>query len=111
MDTREVVARLAKNYSNAIEDELKERWQNWKLDLSENEVHEGVGGLMARQVSLARQFASWPASWNAHIAPLILRAMVDVYISLAWILRDPIARSRKYILYGLGQEKLTLEHK
>jgi hypothetical protein len=36
--------------------------------------------------------------------------MADVYISLAWILESPLERSRKFILYGLGQAKLQLEH-
>jgi len=36
--------------------------------------------------------------------------MVDVHITFAWILKEPLDRSRKFILYGLGQEKLYLEH-
>ena len=37
--------------------------------------------------------------------------MTDAYITLAWILKDPIERSRKLILYGLGQQKLMQEHR
>jgi len=37
--------------------------------------------------------------------------MTDAYITLAWILKDPLERSRKFILYGLGQQKLMLEHR
>jgi len=37
--------------------------------------------------------------------------MADVYITLAWILKAPDERARKFILYGLGQEKLQLEHR
>jgi hypothetical protein len=91
--------------------ELKERWEKWHIDLSQSEFHEAVGALLARQVTLARQLAECPPIWNGHIAPIILRAMADVYISLAWVLRDPIERSRKFILYGLGQAKLQLEHR
>ena len=69
-----------------------------------------VGALLARQVTLARQMAVSPQIWNDHIAPIILRAMADVYISLVWILKDPVDRSRKFVLYGLGQAKLELEH-
>jgi len=36
--------------------------------------------------------------------------MVDVYITFAWILEDPLDRSRKFILHGLGQEKLYIEN-
>ena len=91
--------------------ELEERWEKWALDISENEIHEVVGALLARQVTLARQMAECPSIWNGHIAPIILRAMADVYISLAWVLKDPLGRSRKFISYGLGQDKLQLEHR
>ena len=49
--------------------------------------------------------------WTAHIAPVILRAMVDTHITLAWILKDPPERSRRFIFYGLGQVKLDIEHR
>lgn len=91
--------------------ELEERWKKWTIDISENEIHEVIGALLARQVTLARQMAECPPIWNGHIAPIILRAMADVYISLAWVLKDPLDRSRKFILYGLGQDKLQLEHR
>ena len=91
--------------------ELKERWENWTIDLSQNEIHEVVGAMLARQVTLSRQMAENPLIWNGHIAPLILRAMADVHISLAWVLKDPLERSRNFILYGLGQAKLQLEHR
>lgn len=91
--------------------ELKERWEKWIIDLDNNEIHEVVGALLARQVTLARQLAESPQIWNYHTAPIILRAMADVYISLAWILKEPLDRSQKFILYGLGQAKLELEHR
>jgi hypothetical protein len=45
------------------------------------------------------------------MAPIILRAMVDLYITLSWIFKDPLERSKKYIAYGLGQEKLEIAFK
>lgn len=97
-------------YVRIAKDELTQRWKNWELDLSEQEKFEVVGALLARQVSLATELTLSPNIWNQHIAPLILRSMVDNYINLAWILGDVLERSRKFILYGLGQEKLQLEH-
>ncbi len=98
-------------YVEKVRKDLSERWRFWPLDLSQNEVHEVIGALLARQVTLATNFAKSPGVWNAHIAPLFLRTMADVYISLSWIVRDPLIRSRKYILYGLGQAKLQIEHR
>ncbi|MCP4607514.1 MAG: hypothetical protein GY845_02195 [Planctomycetes bacterium] len=102
---------LIENYVDMARAEMEARWQGWELDLTQRELHEVIGGLLARQVTLATQFALVPPIWNGHIAPLILRTMADTYITLAWIFCEPLDRSRKYILYGLGQEKLHLEHR
>jgi len=106
---KEVDAAIA-NYVEAVKNELHTRWMKWPLDLSRREMYEVIGALMARQVTLAIQLAISPSIWNGHVAPLILRSMTDNYINLAWIFGDPLDRSRKFMLHGLGQEKLVLEH-
>ena len=90
--------------------ELHARWEAWNLDLTKPYVPEVIGGLMARQVTLATQLAQAPSAWNGHVAPLILRPMTDAYITLAWIFKDPEKRTDSYVKYGLGQLKLWLEH-
>ena len=110
-NTWENLEKIIDDYIVGIRSELNARWRQWRLDLTKPELHEVVGALIARQVSLATQLAGSPGIWNAHIAPILLRSMTDVYITLAWILKDPIERSRKFILYGLGQHKLMLEHR
>jgi hypothetical protein len=105
------IENLTRSFVQQARRELKERWKKWAIDLSRSEIHEVVGALLARQVTLARQMAECPPIWNGHIAPIVLRTMADVYISLAWILEDPLERSRKFVLYGLGQAKLQLEHR
>lgn len=90
--------------------ELHARWNAWKLDPTRLEVHEAIGALMARQVTLFTQLANNPGIWNGHVAPLILRSMVDTFITYAWIWGSPAERAQQFILYGLGQEKLHLEH-
>jgi hypothetical protein len=97
-------------YVDSVRKELHTKWEGWKFDPSRAEVHEVTGALMGRQVSIATQIARSPSIWNGHIAPVLLRTMVDVYVTFAWILKDPLDRSRKYVLYGLGQEKLYLEN-
>ena len=98
------------NYVETVKTELHIRWEKWPLDLSKREMYEVIGALMARQVTLAIHLAISPSIWNGHVAPLILRSMTDNYINLAWIFGDLSDRSRKFMLHGLGQEKLTLEH-
>jgi hypothetical protein len=106
---KKVEVAIAK-YVEMLKAELHTRWEKWPLDLSKREMYEVVGALMARQATLATQLAVSPSIWNGHVAPLILRSMTDNYINLAWIFGDPLDRSRKFMLHGLGQEKLQLEH-
>lgn len=97
-------------YVGNVRKELHTRWDSWKFEPSRAEIHEVTGALMGRQVTIATQMARSPSIWNGHIAPVLLRTMVDVYVTFAWILKEPLDRSRKYVLYGLGQEKLYLEN-
>jgi hypothetical protein len=104
------ISKIVDNYNQMVRTELLNRWKKWQLDLTKPEIYEVVGALVARQVTLATQLANTPSIWNGHIAPLILRTMVDTYITLAWIFEKPIERAREFILYGLGQDKLYFEH-
>lgn len=97
-------------FVEAARRDLATRWGAWTFDPAQTEVSEVVAGLLARQVTLATQLALAPQIWNGHVAPLILRAMTDVHITLAWIFKDPAPRAEKYVKYGLGQKKLFLEH-
>jgi hypothetical protein len=98
------------DYCNAAELELTERWDLWPYEAAENTMHEVVGGLLARQTTLAMHFVSAPPLWTPHVAPLVLRSMVDLRITLGWILLDPKPRCEQFVLYGLGQTKLFVEH-
>ncbi len=98
-------------YIDNIYLELKDRWNNWDVDLTRKEIKEVVCGILSRQVAILTNYSSSPNLWNGDMAPIILRSLADNYINLAWILRNPEERSRKFILHGLGQAKLTLEHR
>jgi Family of unknown function (DUF5677) len=103
----EITGRFVRNART----DLELRWNALPRDLGLRELHEVTGSLLSRQVTLATQLASAPNAWNGHAAPLYLRAMADVYISLAWILKEPDARAHDFVLFGLGEEKLRLEHR
>ena len=105
------LAEIIEEYISNVNNEFRHLWNSWDVDMSRKEVHEVVGGIIARQVSLAIHFLISPSNWNNEIAPIILRSMTDNYINLAWILKEPQDRSRKFIAYGLGQEKLIMEHR
>lgn len=110
MNEERIRALIQSFVGNALT-ELTLRLESWPTDFSENEVHEVLGALLARQSTLAIQLAENPSIWNGNIAPIILRAMADVHITTVWILNDPVERSRQFIRYGLGQAKLNLEHR
>jgi len=105
------VEEIVTGYQQRLHDEIETRIGCWSLDLTQREVHEVVGGLLARQVTLGIQLASSPGIWNGHVAPVILRTMADTLITIAWIVDEPVDRARKFIHYGLGQEKLEIEHR
>ncbi len=105
------VQSIVDNYVQMVQAELSERWNLWSIDLVNREMYEVIGALLARQVTLTTQLVNAPTIWNGHIAPLILRTMTDTYITLAWIFCDPLDRAQKFILHGLGQEKLQIEHR
>ncbi len=98
-------------YRNSARRELYQRMNIWKLDLQQIELQEVVGALLARQVTLAVDLASAPTIWTPHTAPLILRAMADVYVVLAWIFGNPKDRTKKFFEDGLGAVKLELAHR
>ena len=98
-------------YMREVDRELNERLTAWQPNFEHIQVYEVVGGLLARQATLAKEIAGAPSLWNGHSAPVLLRAMADVHINLAWLILDPPARCLKYISFGLGQAKLELEHR
>lgn len=97
-------------YRNAVRRDLRARLSHWHLDLNEVEAFEVVTALLCRQATLAIEMASSPATWTPHTAPILLRAIADVFISLAWILKDPGLRSKKFVEDGQGAIKLQIAH-
>jgi hypothetical protein len=106
----ELINDIVAKFVREIETEFTERCANWKLDFSHLELHEVVGALVARQVTLAKHLAQNPSLWNWDLAPLFLRPMTEVYLNLAWIFANPDESARAFILHGLGQAKLRVEH-
>ena len=105
------LGRIITRFRNSARIEFYSRLNAWKFDLNEIEQYEVIGALLARQVSLVNDLAGSPRIWTDHSAPLILRAMADVYIHLAWIFGSRQERAKKFIQDGLGSIKLEVAHK
>jgi hypothetical protein len=67
-------------FCNFVIESFDFRWSKIKPELFDRYIHESVGGLLARQATLAIELAQAPMIWNINIAPLILRSMVDAHI-------------------------------
>ena len=111
MDKKVDLQKYLEDYIENLGEDLKKRWNNWEKDLYEIEIYEVIGGLMARQVSIANEFSRSANLWNPNIAPIILRSMIDNYLNFCWILVEPLERSQKFIYFGLGQDKMQMEHR
>lgn len=105
----DLLEQIIVNYRNSAKDDLQ--LDRWQLDLNELEKFEVVGALLARQTTLAIDLAAAPPIWTPHVAPIILRSMADVFITLAWILDDLNARAKKFVEDGLGAVKLENAHR
>ena len=106
---KDPVAAFASRYYEVCVSAIETVWRGLPKNLLAGEEAEVVGALLARQCHLTLKLSS-VSLWDWSFGPLFLRAMTDAYITLAWILGDPLDRSRKFIDYGLGQEKLQAEH-
>lgn len=105
----ELMADVIREYVRVARNSFDERMDAWQIEIYEKETNEVIGGLLARQLTVARNIAEAPQIWNCHVLPILLRTMADVYITFSWIARDPKSRSRQFVEYGLGQEKLAIE--
>jgi hypothetical protein len=100
---------LVQSYESYLRLSFEEVWSKVIIEPDHLDAYAVIGGLLSRQVTLSIQLARSPYMWNGHSAPLFLRAMTDLQIALAWIMEDLPERSKKYILHGLGEEKLIME--
>tara|TARA_B110001469_G_scaffold33518_1_gene33972 strand:- start:6316 stop:7863 length:1548 start_codon:yes stop_codon:yes gene_type:complete len=100
---------FAYRFANRVDKVRDAIWNALPIDYYASEAYEVIGGLLSRQCSLAKKLCN-PNLLDYESGPLFLRALVDNYITVAWLLIDPTDRSRKFIDYGLGQERLQIEH-
>lgn len=110
MDVLMDIEKLITDYEAYLVDSFNSLWNEVVVEPDKLDAYSVIGGLLSRQVTLSIQMARSPAMWNNHSAPLFLRAMTDLHIALSWIMLDLVDRSKKYILHGLGEEKLMMEH-
>lgn len=91
--------------------DFRSREDAWKLELGKVQERQVILSLMARQTTLAIEIVANPGVWNSNIAPILLRAMADVHITLVWIMKNAKLRVPLYVQDGLGAIKLEIAHR
>ncbi len=109
-DSDEFIRSFISGYRHIVVAGFDERWSMVDQEIYNKYVSETIGALLSRQATLSIEMICAPTTWNAHVSHLFLRCMVEVHITLAWIFSKPEERSKKYVEYGLGQEKLLVEY-
>ncbi|MDQ5937395.1 MAG: hypothetical protein QG574_4754 [Cyanobacteriota bacterium erpe_2018_sw_21hr_WHONDRS-SW48-000092_B_bin.40] len=98
------------DYKSQLRTDFEEAVTSWSVELKQLQTQEVLGGLLSRQCTLCSELVTNSRLWNNIVSPVIVRAMTEVAIDMAWINQDPTKRSAEFIKYGLGQSKLALEH-
>lgn len=98
-------------FKHFAHDDFRARESAWELDLGKPQERQVILALLARQATLAIEVVSNPGTWNSNTAPIMLRAMADVHITLVWLIQNPEERVPLYVQDGLGSIKLEIAHR
>jgi hypothetical protein len=98
-------------YKGELRAQLSSLWNGIKSGPPKCRRAEVLSGLLARQARLAAAIATDPNLWCLDLGGIMLRCMADTHITLTWLARKGTPEDfEKYVLHGLGQEKLYYEH-
>ena len=110
-DVSEGIEGFITAFTHFVHDDFRARESAWELDLGRPQERQVILALLARQATLAIEIVSNPGTWNSNTAPIMLRAMADVHITLVWLLQNPRERVPLYVQDGLGAIKLEIAHR
>lgn len=110
-DVTEGIEGFISAFTHFAHDDFRVRESAWELDLGKPQERQVILALLARQATIAIEVVSNPGIWNSNIAPILLRAMSDVHITLVWLLQNPADRVPLYVQDGLGSIKLEIAHR
>jgi hypothetical protein len=107
------VVQSGRRFAASLAEELSRIWSQHVSAICVAGVGraEVLGGLLARQAALACTLATEPGVWAVDIGYILLRCMAETHVAIAWLSRFGQAEHfDKFVEYGLGQDKLLLEH-
>lgn len=88
----EQVLETVQNYATKVEDDFYTLIENWPEGLSEPPIPRVLGALLGRHVTLALTVVRDPFFWSADFGPLVLRPLLESWLKIEWILKEPIVR-------------------
>lgn len=110
-DVTEGIEGFITAFTHFVHYDFRAREGAWELDLGKPQERQVILALLARQATLAVEIVSNPGIWNSNSAPIMLRAMADVHITLVWLIQNPGERVPLYVQDGLGSIKLEIAHR
>lgn len=110
-DVTEGISGFIAAFTHFVHNDLQARQDAWELNLERPQDRQVILALLARQATLALEIAGSPGIWNPNTAPILLRAMADVHITLVWLTQSPEERVPMFVRDGLGAIKLEIAHR
>ena len=103
----EEISDIIIEYDKNLRAEVELRLNNWTFDHESSAMHNVISGLLSRQTAITLEVMGSPPILHGVVIHIILRSMIDVYLTMAWIFHsDSENRAQKFIDYGVGQEKM-----
>ncbi len=96
------ISPILSRYEDGARTEFYKLVETWPEELSEKPVPRVLGALVARQTTLALSLVSYHSLWNHHLAPLILRSLLENWLKIEWLIRDPVRHA-----CGIAKADLT----
>jgi hypothetical protein len=105
------ILEIGDKFSSEGRAELRDLWNKVRIDLCEPVRHNVIAGLLARSLQFASDIVNNPYLWRMPISAILIRCMVENEIRLQWLIKCGKDKDFKdYVEFGLGQEKLLVEH-
>ena len=102
---------FGRQFENMAETEIQKLWNDARVDLADPIRYDVIIGLLARNLQLTCDIVQNPGLWIMPISAILVRCMIEMQIRLAWLIKCGSDTDFKdYVEFGLGQEKLYLEH-
>jgi Family of unknown function (DUF5677) len=110
-DGRGSLTEILAEYRRHLTEEVTGYWSSSTPNLALPQKGEVLAGLLAREARLVCAMASDTFLWTPDIGEIVLRSQVEAHVNLTWLIRCGKAKDfASFVEYGLGQEKLAVEH-